>query len=63
MLVVSADKKQVSSSVGMQSSVLTSPLMSHRVGEVVPCRMVAMETAIQQRDFQTFAQLTMKVCV
>ncbi|XP_064393097.1 diphosphomevalonate decarboxylase-like [Halichondria panicea] len=60
VLVVSADKKQVSSSVGMQSSVLTSPLMSHRVGEVVPRRMVAMETAIQQRDFQTFAQLTMK---
>ena len=63
MLVVSADKKQVSSSVGMQRSVLTSTLMSHRVGEVVPQRMVAMETSVQQRDFQTFAQLTMQVCV
>ncbi len=63
VLVVCADKKQVSSTEGMQRSVVTSPLMPYRVREVVPQRMAAMEAAVRQRDFQTFAQLTMQVCV
>lgn len=61
MLVVSAEKKQVSSTAGMQTSVQTSSLMAHRVADVVPQRMAEMERAIAERDFHTFATLTMQV--
>lgn len=60
VLVVSAEKKQVSSTAGMQTSVETSSLMRHRVERVVPQRMVEMERAVRERDFQTFAKLTMQ---
>ena len=61
VLVVSGEKKQVSSTAGMQCSVETSSLMRHRVDRVVPLRMVEMERAVRERDFQTFAKLTMQV--
>jgi len=60
ILVASAAKKDVSSTVGMQQTVATSTLMEHRVKEVVPKRMKAMEKAIGDRDFDAFARLTMK---
>jgi diphosphomevalonate decarboxylase len=58
--VVSDDKKGTSSTSGMQRTVETSPLLQHRIKEVVPARMDAIKRAILARDFDTFAQLTMQ---
>ncbi|CCX09629.1 diphosphomevalonate decarboxylase [Pyronema domesticum] len=60
ILVVSAAKKGVSSTSGMQATVATSELFSHRANVVVPQRMEKMKQAIKERDFETFADLTMK---
>lgn len=60
ILVAGDEKKDVSSTSGMQRTVATSALFEHRVKEVVPKRMKAMETAIRDRDFEAFATLTMK---
>ena len=60
ILVVSAAKKGVSSTAGMQHTVATSSLFEQRAKHVVPERMQKMKAAIQQRDFATFADLTMK---
>ncbi|KAF2766418.1 MVD1, mevalonate pyrophosphate decarboxylase [Teratosphaeria nubilosa] len=60
ILVASAEKKDVSSTAGMQQTVATSSLMEHRIKEVVPKRMVRMEKAVHDRDFEAFAALTMK---
>ncbi len=61
MLVVSADKKTVSSTRGMQSTVETSSLMDHRISKVVPRRIQEMEAAVTSRDFQEFGRITMQV--
>ena len=37
--------------------------MQYRADELVPQRMEEMKKAVLQRDFQTFAKLTMQVCV
>jgi len=60
ILVVSAEKKGVSSTSGMQLTVKTSTLFAERVRETVPARMRAMEQAIKEKDFETFAELTMR---
>ncbi|XP_069843967.1 diphosphomevalonate decarboxylase [Dipodomys merriami] len=60
VLVVSAEKKLTGSTVGMQTSVETSALLKFRAESVVPARMREMARCIQDRDFQRFAQLTMK---
>ena len=60
ILVVSAAKKGVSSTTGMQTTVRTSSLFRTRAEEVVPRRMEEMETAIEKRDFETFAKVTMR---
>ncbi|KAK3626750.1 diphosphomevalonate decarboxylase [Elasticomyces elasticus] len=60
ILVASAEKKDVSSTSGMQATVATSTLFQHRVENVVPGRMEGMEKAIKERDFPAFADLTMK---
>ena len=60
ILVVSAAKKGVSSTAGMQTTVRTSTLFQTRARDVVPRRMVEMEEAIQKRDFETFAKVTMR---
>lgn len=57
--VVSDAKKGTSSTAGMQATVKTSPLLQHRIKHVVPERMKAISEAIQKRDFETFAQITM----
>lgn len=58
---MSAEKKAVGSTAGMQTSVATSDLFRHRAEVVVPARMAAMEKAIAERDFETFAKITMQV--
>ncbi|PSN47712.1 Diphosphomevalonate decarboxylase [Blattella germanica] len=60
ILVVSDNRKKVSSSHGMQRSVETSDLLKHRVSHCVPQRTEAIIKAIVDKDFQTFAELTMK---
>lgn len=60
VLVVSAAKKGVSSSSGMQQTVATSGLFRERVAAVVPKNMDAMEAAIRDRDFAAFAEVTMR---
>ncbi|NXN56790.1 MVD1 decarboxylase, partial [Rynchops niger] len=60
VLVVSGEKKQVGSTVGMQTSVDTSPLLKHRAEVVVPERLALMMRHIHERDFEGFGQLTMK---
>ncbi|KAI9829050.1 MAG: diphosphomevalonate decarboxylase [Thelocarpon impressellum] len=59
ILVVSAEKKSVSSTAGMQNTVATSSLFPTRAASIVPARMAAMEAAIRARDFPAFARLTM----
>lgn len=56
--VVNDAKKGTSSTVGMQNTVETSPLLQHRIKHVVPERMQQMNEAIQKRDFAAFTQLT-----
>jgi diphosphomevalonate decarboxylase len=58
--VVSDDKKGTSSTSGMQRTVETSPLLQHRIKEVVPARMAAIIEAIKARDFDVFARITMQ---
>ncbi|RDW57131.1 diphosphomevalonate decarboxylase MVD1 [Aspergillus mulundensis] len=60
ILVVSAEKKDVPSTTGMQTTVATSELFATRANAVVPARMTAIERAIQNRDFPTFAEITMR---
>jgi diphosphomevalonate decarboxylase len=60
VLVVSAAKKGVSSTAGMQATVASSALFSHRAETVVPARIGAMKKAIKEKNFEAFAELTMK---
>jgi len=60
ILVASAAKKGVASTAGMQQTVATSGLFTKRVSDVAPLNMVAMEEAILGKDFERFAEVTMK---
>lgn len=60
ILVVSAAKKGVSSSSGMQQTVATSGLFQQRITQIVPANMKSMEEAIKAKDFATFAEVTMR---
>jgi diphosphomevalonate decarboxylase len=60
ILVVSAEKKDVPSTEGMQTTVATSNLFATRAQSVVPERMAAIETAIRNRDFPAFAEVAMR---
>ncbi|PQE26252.1 diphosphomevalonate decarboxylase protein [Rutstroemia sp. NJR-2017a BBW] len=59
ILVVSAEKKGVSSTSGMQITVETSELFKRRAEVVVPAAMAKMEKAIKEKDFESFAKVTM----
>ncbi|KAK4184139.1 vitamin B6 photo-protection and homoeostasis-domain-containing protein [Podospora australis] len=60
VLVVSAAKKGVSSTSGMQQTVATSGLFKERITNVVPQNMAIMEKAIAEKDFEKFAEVTMR---
>ncbi|KAK2799453.1 diphosphomevalonate decarboxylase [Onygenales sp. PD_10] len=60
ILVVSDVKKDVPSTEGMQATVATSSLFPTRAEFVVPARMAAIEAAIKNRDFPSFAEITMR---
>lgn len=59
ILVVSAAKKGVSSTTGMQTTVATSSLFPSRASETVPRRMKEMTKAIEDKDFESFAKVAM----
>lgn len=60
ILVVSDARKDVPSTEGMQSTVATSTLFPTRATSVVPERMASMEKAIHSRDFDAFAEISMR---
>ncbi|KAI9208824.1 diphosphomevalonate decarboxylase [Polychytrium aggregatum] len=60
ILVASDEKKDVGSTEGMQSTVETSELLRERIREVVPRRMSEITKAILEKDFNSFAEITMK---
>ena len=60
---VSADKKPIGSTSGMQTSVRTSELLKHRASNIVPRYMNQMRQAVLDKDFPTFAEVTMKASV
>uniref|UniRef100_M8BR23 Diphosphomevalonate decarboxylase n=1 Tax=Aegilops tauschii TaxID=37682 RepID=M8BR23_AEGTA len=55
---VSSKQKETSSTSGMRDTVETSPLLQYRAQTVVPGRILKMEEAIKNRDFESFARLT-----
>ena len=61
-LVTKADKKDVSSTVGMRRAVENSPLMAERISTRVPERMELISEAVTKNDFETFALITMTDC-
>ncbi|XP_033223184.1 diphosphomevalonate decarboxylase [Belonocnema kinseyi] len=60
ILVVNDERKKVSSAVGMKRSVETSEFLKHRAEHIVPKVANQMEKAILEKDFEKFAELTMK---
>lgn len=60
ILVVNDAKKKTSSTLGMQNTVETSPLIQHRIKNVVPKAMEDMKKAILAKDFDAFAEITMR---
>jgi len=59
ILVVSAEKKDTSSTAGMTTSVETSALLSYRAKTVVAQRMIDIEKAYLDKDFEKFGTITM----
>lgn len=60
ILVISAARKDVPSTAGMQATVATSALFAARASEVVPVRMARMRAAVAARDFPAFGELAMR---
>lgn len=60
ILVANSGPKEIGSTEGMQRSVVTSPLLKFRADHLVDERMHVMEKAILEKDFETFAKLTMQ---
>lgn len=60
VLVVNDARKKHSSTSAMQRSVLTSKLLKYRSEHLVGPRTTSMVQAIKDKDFETFAELTMK---
>lgn len=60
ILVVNDSKKKVSSAVGMKRTLMTSEFMKYRVEKLLSPRVHEMEQAIKNKNFESFAELTMK---
>lgn len=60
ILVVDDSRKKYSSTNGMKFSTRTSELLKYRVSSVVPKRLDGMERAIKEKDFESFANITMQ---
>ncbi|XP_055913961.1 diphosphomevalonate decarboxylase [Eupeodes corollae] len=60
ILVVNDSKKKTASTKGMQRAVVTSDLIKHRAEQCVPKRISEITAAIEAKDFEKFAEITMK---
>ncbi|KAM0736788.1 Diphosphomevalonate decarboxylase [Formica fusca] len=60
VLVVNEEQKKVSSAIGMKRSMETSQFLQYRITHTVSERANKMQQAIIEKDFKTFAELTMK---
>ncbi|XP_012279482.1 diphosphomevalonate decarboxylase [Orussus abietinus] len=60
ILVVNDSRKKVSSAVGMRRTLETSEFLKYRASHIVPKRVNEMERAIHEKEFRTFAKLTMQ---
>lgn len=60
IMVASVQKKDISSTNGMQTTTKTSTLFNERIKSVVPQRLEEMKTAILGKRFNEFAELTMR---
>jgi diphosphomevalonate decarboxylase len=60
ILVVADHAKETGSTDGMKRSVETSSLIHHRANIVVPDRVQRIKKAIIEKDFPTFAEITMQ---
>ena len=60
ILVVRDKEKDTSSTSGMETSRLTSPLLAHRAAHVVQGRLEELEKAYLAKDFETFGRITMQ---
>ncbi|XP_049785691.1 diphosphomevalonate decarboxylase isoform X3 [Schistocerca cancellata] len=60
ILVVHEKHKKISSKIGMEQSVKTSELLKYRVSHCVPQRIQDIKQAILNKDFERFAEITMK---
>ena len=60
VLVVNDSRKKTSSAIGMKRSAETSELLKHRAKNIVPKRVKEMQEAILTKNFEKFAELTMK---
>ncbi|XP_017885204.2 diphosphomevalonate decarboxylase [Ceratina calcarata] len=60
ILVVNDVKKKVSSAIGMKRTMNTSDLHLYRVKHIIPDMVKKMQQAIIDKDFETFAKITMK---
>jgi diphosphomevalonate decarboxylase len=57
--VVNKNQKETSSTSGMKESVKTSKLLKERLN-ILPERILEIEKAISEKDFETFGKITMK---
>lgn len=60
VLVVNDARKKVSSTIAMKKGAETSEFLKHRVAYVVPKQLDGIITAIKEKDFNTFARITMQ---
>lgn len=61
IVVVNSGRKSTTSTGGMARSVQTSSLLKYRAEVIVPQTMKKMESAIKNKNFQEFSELTMRV--
>lgn len=60
ILVVNDSKKKVSSTDGMAKTAQNSELFKHRIDKCVDLRISAVTQCILEKDFEKFAEITMK---
>ncbi|XP_050458714.1 diphosphomevalonate decarboxylase [Cataglyphis hispanica] len=60
VLVINEEQKKVPSAIGMKRSMETSQFLQYRITHTVLERANKMQQAIIEKDFKTFAELTMK---
>ncbi|OXU25349.1 hypothetical protein TSAR_010630 [Trichomalopsis sarcophagae] len=60
VLVVNDSKKKVSSAIGMKRTLLTSEFLTYKAEKIIPKRIEQIQEAILKKDFETFAEHTMR---